>query len=725
MLSDHQNPSDVWNALDKITEFMIINSSIGNWHHRASLYHSLGLNIYAHIDLVDALNEDISDEILLLNARVSLQMNDPEVSLQSLLKYFKCSNSRHEDMFWTMKTAVKTHELDSENPVLCSIMELEQYFIDLPPIFEAQLSDENKRTEFITIFLQRTTDRIQLQSILKRAAKEIRIRKEASLDLAEGCSTFLQTSLQFMTDSSEYLEAMEKILADIEYVAMSNSDDDFVLLKDIEECNSKGAEEFAKMSINIANHYSALKLEQYNEDNVKRLVESFKKFKTKLEFESKRIKGLESTVNTILGSMNETNKATENISYLNERLANTLDLMKLAKPMVERIVTESSSDSDAPLSLLSESIRKYIDKYDTYYEICDKDDLIVSRLRRHYRSGPSGQRSYENIMHVLKTINSSHEETEAEYNIDKRVRVVEAPGKGMALLSEIDFSPQDVVFIEDAIVSFCDDMGYRCSHCHRPLPIKEEGEDEDGERLVKTIVECSDCGEVFCSDKCMETANREYHSLLCGTEYRETQKAITQMHPTSSSLNKYCLMIKLIAMSIIQELKSPLDLPCMQVLKRLTDLEVPPTSPQDLLTSPKSVGIYKEIDKLFREDFDIFYDENPRLRAEELVQMDSCLTVNSMILGSGVHALMLYGSFINHSCEPNLGYQSTLSNKSERVGVFQAKRAIAAGEELTISYIDHEMPYLFRAMALKRQYGFECSCRKCVREQKFDIIIPD
>jgi SET domain-containing protein len=47
-----------------------------------------------------------------------------------------------------------------------------------------------------------------------------------------------------------------------------------------------------------------------------------------------------------------------------------------------------------------------------------------------------------------------------------------------------------------------------------------------------------------------------------------------------------------------------------------------------------------------------------------------------------------------------------------------AKQDIAEGEEITISYVDPEWPGHLRRDTLKRDYGFECHCPRCVEELK-------
>jgi hypothetical protein len=41
---------------------------------------------------------------------------------------------------------------------------------------------------------------------------------------------------------------------------------------------------------------------------------------------------------------------------------------------------------------------------------------------------------------------------------------------------------------------------------------------------------------------------------------------------------------------------------------------------------------------------------------------------------------------------------------------------ISAEEEITISYVDPAWPAGLRRETLKRDYGFECNCTRCVAE---------
>jgi SET domain-containing protein len=73
---------------------------------------------------------------------------------------------------------------------------------------------------------------------------------------------------------------------------------------------------------------------------------------------------------------------------------------------------------------------------------------------------------------------------------------------------------------------------------------------------------------------------------------------------------------------------------------------------------------------------------------------------------------------LNHSCAPNC---SVLHNEKRtalsKISII-AKRAIAPGEELTVTYVNPELPYRSRQDELQA-WGFgSCKCDRCVGEEK-------
>lgn len=79
--------------------------------------------------------------------------------------------------------------------------------------------------------------------------------------------------------------------------------------------------------------------------------------------------------------------------------------------------------------------------------------------------------------------------------------------------------------------------------------------------------------------------------------------------------------------------------------------------------------------------------------------------------GTAFYALQ---SCMNHSCSPNATALREGAGASASAQLV-TNRQIKAGEEVTISYIDEEMKVSDRQAAL-RDYGFQCTCQRCVSE---------
>lgn len=71
-------------------------------------------------------------------------------------------------------------------------------------------------------------------------------------------------------------------------------------------------------------------------------------------------------------------------------------------------------------------------------------------------------------------------------------------------------------------------------------------------------------------------------------------------------------------------------------------------------------------------------------------------------------------SCMNHSCCPNAKAFKREEDKDGQVTII-AVHQIQKGEEVTISYIDEELPYRERQKLLA-DYGFRCKCPKCLEE---------
>ena len=80
-------------------------------------------------------------------------------------------------------------------------------------------------------------------------------------------------------------------------------------------------------------------------------------------------------------------------------------------------------------------------------------------------------------------------------------------------------------------------------------------------------------------------------------------------------------------------------------------------------------------------------------------------------------AMLYFGSFFNHSCDPNLYYYQS----GDKI-IFKACKNIVVKEELCISYIQlySEENYINRNERLKN-WNFVCKCFKCKTDKLFEI----
>ena len=70
-------------------------------------------------------------------------------------------------------------------------------------------------------------------------------------------------------------------------------------------------------------------------------------------------------------------------------------------------------------------------------------------------------------------------------------------------------------------------------------------------------------------------------------------------------------------------------------------------------------------------------------------------------------------SCFNHSCAPSVVAEGQSSGSTS----FLALTAISPGAELSISYIDEEGSSYRDRQAALRDYGFKCSCERCLKEK--------
>ncbi|KAK7690039.1 hypothetical protein QCA50_006684 [Cerrena zonata] len=80
--------------------------------------------------------------------------------------------------------------------------------------------------------------------------------------------------------------------------------------------------------------------------------------------------------------------------------------------------------------------------------------------------------------------------------------------------------------------------------------------------------------------------------------------------------------------------------------------------------------------------------------------------------------------FFNHSCTPNCVAKYIIAPQQVVKMELVALHNIAAGDELTIPYLDPALPYETRQDALQSNYGFQCACQLCIFQGRIQPIPP-
>lgn len=118
------------------------------------------------------------------------------------------------------------------------------------------------------------------------------------------------------------------------------------------------------------------------------------------------------------------------------------------------------------------------------------------------------------------------------------------------------------------------------------------------------------------------------------------------------------------------------------------------------------------------EDYFLFLDDlpgSPKKAAEAVTRsILDALDDDYSICCQGT-AFFPLQSCMNHSCCPNAKAFKSENDRDGQTTII-ALRPIEIGEEVTISYIDEELPYEERQKLLA-DYGFRCKCPKCIEEK--------
>eukprot|EP00759_Apiculatamorpha_spiralis_P026016 PhF_6_TR29214/c0_g1_i2/m.42745/K11426/SMYD; SET and MYND domain-containing protein len=117
------------------------------------------------------------------------------------------------------------------------------------------------------------------------------------------------------------------------------------------------------------------------------------------------------------------------------------------------------------------------------------------------------------------------------------------------------------------------------------------------------------------------------------------------------------------------------------------------------LSSVEMIQMYLQLYDRFPCEFDTF------------VHTHAAVQVNAFKWKPSHSGLVLFqdGSFLNHSCNPNVRLDWT-SLSIEGSVKFMAIKDIQVGEELCVSYVAEDLSHEKKVEALKKQFRFSCAC---------------
>ncbi|XP_028551994.1 histone-lysine N-methyltransferase ATXR2 isoform X2 [Dendrobium catenatum] len=236
--------------------------------------------------------------------------------------------------------------------------------------------------------------------------------------------------------------------------------------------------------------------------------------------------------------------------------------------------------------------------------------------------------------------------------------------------------------------------------------------------------------EYYCSKVCADSNWESMHSLLCTgkSSCSLRQAAIVKFTEHANSTNDiFILAAKVISFTILRYRRLKQSL--FENSKRPSSHNSTNDCNLSLLLEawkPIAMGFKRRwwdsialpedmdscVEALFREEMRdmAFSEEAEKLTRPFLDALGDDYSVCCQ--GTAFYPIQ---SCINHSCCPNA---KAFKREEDIDGhtVIIAVNPISIGEEITISYIDEDLPYEER-QALLADYGFKCSCRKCRKEQ--------
>lgn len=261
--------------------------------------------------------------------------------------------------------------------------------------------------------------------------------------------------------------------------------------------------------------------------------------------------------------------------------------------------------------------------------------------------------------------------------------------KSWVLVTNKDVKADDVIYTESPTVSFLSPEFRKeyCTHCLK---------------RVTAEVKCDNCDVVFCSVTCRETAEKLYHSVLCGVQLGMTGAIIAKLFATSvaeeqmrsGEASEYGTWEHLERLRFLQiELDDDLFEERSQVLN-LLDSKLPGI--KDFITEER----YMTLKGRLMRNLQAVVDQNK----EDAEVVEMFRGDGSKRIGAGLY---VFSSYIRHSCQPNVKITFKNGNMCSVVALENLK----AGDELQAMWTDDPE----KTASIWR---FKCLCASCIKVSK-------
>ncbi|KAI0363233.1 SET domain-containing protein [Pilatotrama ljubarskyi] len=266
---------------------------------------------------------------------------------------------------------------------------------------------------------------------------------------------------------------------------------------------------------------------------------------------------------------------------------------------------------------------------------------------------------------------------------------------------------------------------HACGYCSTPLTTSP------------LIVQCSasttaaPCPVRFCSRLCLSRSGRT-HPLLCASR-----------NPAAAPLLHFARRNEWMALHALSQLTARVLLAYNQdekafeedweVVRSLAQLGMEERAKGGWLNAEPDRAMWKKAHKLYVQAFQEPSTEVEKKRLAKLLKKpllqdiaDALFDYEAFLRGLGRMSLNLEAhgglyvlhSHLNHSCAPNVSVRHLDQRTAlSRITVL-ARRDIAPGEELFITYVNPELPLEQRRRQLM-EWGFgKCMCERCVQEER-------